>query len=1077
MGTEFFSARMAMQTSGWLSGASRAALGGALAVGGLALAPAAWAEPLPTIGRDILFTDGNSVSVSLDDGEEYTSYDIGYRIEQRGGGSISMINYGLISNATIAAIQGLADADTTGFINLQQNGTISASEVGLYANHAGSGAITISTAVGSSTSTRSEAVHAIHSGSGAITAELFGSLSSEDEAVMIEHQGSGNVSVTVGEDASITSQNPAVSVVREPQGGQSGTGNTSVVFDTGSLVRSQYYGLYVSNKAAGNVDVDLRGTIQVGSPSWGNFYAGACGGIYALQFADGDMNITLSGLLQTGMNGIGAYMPGYQPEGSLNQGNMRITLAEGAALFAEVNGIDTAMYRDGDLIISLAENTLLRAGSNAIYATKAGNGAFSITNAGQISGGNHGIAAIRTEAGLLSISNSGHLTAQDVAMFGYAAAGDIEAVNTSTVGSTHMGDSMPLTTGVLLNAAGSVTFTNSGLIESHSNRGVALYGSTIALENSGHIDGSVTFAAFVEDLKPGSEITVASAEGPDLPTLDSARFINTKTGSWSLNGTFSDLGANAVLENYGTIYLNTASNSDFAPRLRAGAIINSGDLSLMNGTLSTATIYGDLSFKQGGVLSLDVMRDDAVGGPQWLLSDTLKVNGLFDKTNMQLNVNVLDGGTLQRGDGFIVAQAKRWTGSFTPQFTSIFLGFREAKEGELDALYKVPLPASDDEPAPILVLGPNLKIVYDQLRDFAAVALSPNQTATAQGLQSLDIPPQMDTRVAQQANPLFDAVLHLNSEAEAQSAFDQLSGELHPAIRTAMAEDSRLPRNAVLGRLDAVEKGSLWGQIFYNTGTNDRSTPDNTAAVTRNTKGFLLGADASLSEDVVVGVAGAYVDSDLDQTARAGEATHTSGHAFGYIGAKAGKLKLKAGLGYAWGEAETHRDVAFTGFEDHLDATYDTTLWQAFAEAGVPMAFAGGTVEPFAQIAHVQATSDAFAEEGAEAALTAEKATTKTTVSTLGLRLETAANGVFSVGGMVGWQHNFGTLTPESRFAFAGGDSFSVAGADQSRNAAVIGVEARARIGSLSSIGLGYDGVLGANNENHAAKLSFRLAF
>src|SRR5690606_5511050 len=136
----------------------------------------------------------------------------------------------------------------------------------------------------SGTSTDGYAVYAEHTGDGDITANLAGALASADEAVSLAHSGTGTVNLNVLENAVINSANTALSVTRANAGANAPQSNTFITLEEGSLVTSNYYGIYVSNSAAGNVDMDLAGTIQVGSPDYGDFYDGGCGGIYAVQY-------------------------------------------------------------------------------------------------------------------------------------------------------------------------------------------------------------------------------------------------------------------------------------------------------------------------------------------------------------------------------------------------------------------------------------------------------------------------------------------------------------------------------------------------------------------------------------------------------------------------------------------------------------------------------------------------------------------------------------------------------------------------------------------------------------------------
>src|SRR5690606_20923475 len=99
------------------------------------------------------------------------------------------------------------------------------------------------------------------------------------------------------------------------------------------------------------------------------------------------------------------------------------------------------------------------------------------------------------------------------------------------------------------------------------------------------------------------------------------------------------------------------------------------------------------------------------------------------------------------------------------------------------------------------------------------------------------------------------------------------------------------------------------------------------------------------------------------------------------------------------------------------------------------------------------------------------------TLLTVGSRFSTSTSGAFSVRGMLGWQHVFGALVPTNRFNFDGGDTFTVAGVAQSRDAAVVNIEANFDLSSGAALGIGYDGVVGNDAQDHAAKVSLRIKF
>jgi outer membrane autotransporter protein len=524
------------------------------------------------------------------------------------------------------------------------------------------------------------------------------------------------------------------------------------------------------------------------------------------------------------------------------------------------------------------------------------------------------------------------------------------------------------------------------------------------------------------------------AEVPDIEA--SHRFTN--AGTWNSIGGISVFGgADDILDNVaggrliGGVSAATAETTTYSG---LETLANSGTIIMIDGGFGDVVqTTGDASFAAGSVLAVDA---GGTGSDRFVAdgATTIEAGARLQVSNPQPLVIGTRYTVLESAGGV--------TGSFTfdDAFLSAFLGYRQG-----------------NTPTTIF-------IELARLRAFAAAGLTPNQIAVGSAL---------DGQAA--SDPLAAAALLLSTDAAAQAAFDGLSGEVHPAVRTAMVEDTRLPRNAVLERLREPQGGAVWGQLFGNWGKNDGR--GGTADLDRDTIGGVLGADFGVGDKAVLGVAGAYLETDLTLAARASDAKLKSFHILGYAGGSFGALSLKAGGGYASYDIDTDRFTAFPGAGETLLGAYDGSVIHGFAEAGYRVALGGGYVEPFAQLVAIRAKTDGFAETGGSAALTGVGEKEKALASTLGMRFETARVGAFSVAGMAGWQHGFGTLEPASRLRFATGPAFSVVAAGQSRNAGVAAIEGRFRPSERISASIGYDGVIGSAGQDHSIKAGLRIAF
>lgn len=366
---------------------------------------------------------------------------------------------------------------------------------------------------------------------------------------------------------------------------------------------------------------------------------------------------------------------------------------------------------------------------------------------------------------------------------------------------------------------------------------------------------------------------------------------------------------------------------------------------------------------------------------------------------------------------------------------------------------------------PMLTYEPNdvlLTLVRNDL-DFASIGHTFNQRSTGAGVQTLGF-----------GAPIYDAILSLD-EPSAQMAFDSLSGEIHASLRSAMTDDTRLPRNAVLSHLSHDDGQSVWIEGFGNWGSTD--TDFNAADTARNTKGFVAGADTTVDENIRLGLAAGYTHTNLDVDARDSLARINSVHVIGYAGAVFDALRLSAGFGYAHSNLQTVRAVVFSGFSDVLDADYHGSLLQGFGEAAYAIPMEDYTLSPFANFATVRAHTDAFSEQGGDAVLSGAARSDTATFSTLGLRFQSEASDVLSVTANAGWRHTFGTATPFAVLAFDGSAPFAVAGIPTARDVAATDAGVTWHVYPDLSFGLAYNGLLGGGSRDNAFRVTIDKTF
>ncbi|KAA6169918.1 S8 family serine peptidase, partial [Pseudomonas marginalis] len=234
---------------------------------------------------------------------------------------------------------------------------------------------------------------------------------------------------------------------------------------------------------------------------------------------------------------------------------------------------------------------------------------------------------------------------------------------------------------------------------------------------------------------------------------------------------------------------------------------------------------------------------------------------------------------------------------------------------------------------------------------FASVAVTDNQRAVAAAAEQLGA-----------GNGVYESLLLAPSAASAQGAFQQLSGEIYPALETALVNDNRYLREAVGERLQQGEmgtspqtidtRGNVWVKALGAWGKTDSSS--DTAGYTTSIGGLLAGVDGALDEDTRLGLVAGYSDTSLNM----GDGTHSrasvdSYHFGAYAGHEIGAWRLSGGATYSWHRADVKRELQYGEVAGKQKAKVDARSTQVFTEAAYRLNLQPLALEPFANLAYV----------------------------------------------------------------------------------------------------------------------------
>ena len=500
---------------------------------------------------------------------------------------------------------------------------------------------------------------------------------------------------------------------------------------------------------------------------------------------------------------------------------------------------------------------------------------------------------------------------------------------------------------------------------------------------------------------------------------------------------------------------------------RVGSVVLGKGATVAPGnSIGTLNVAGDLDFDAGSVYEVEV-------DPAGSASDRIEAGGRVALNGAAVRHVGLDGG-YRPSSTYTIVQA---AGGVDGRFGSV---------------------ASD-----YVFLRPDLSYdanhVYLQLTrndtGFDDLALTANQRATAAGAES-----------AGAGSPVYGAIATQTGDAASLRAlYDQLSGEIHASVGSALSEDSRHPRDAALGRLRAAfgqaggsdapvttygpggpqaaeadtRRVAAWGQAYGAWGSSDGDADAGSAKLDRSAGGLFVGADARIGGNWRAGLMAGYGNTSLEAHARASKADVDSYTVGAYAGGRAGPVNLRLGAAHSWHETDTRRSIAEPGLAGTARADYRGRTAQVFGEAGYPLQAGRVAVEPYAGLAYVNLRTGGYDESG-PAGLHAGSRSDETTYTTLGAR----ASAQFELGrvqaavrGALGWRHALGDVNLQARHAFAGGAAFDVAGAPIARNAAVVEAGVDMQVGRGTTVGLAYQGQAGDGMRQHGVGANVTVRF
>lgn len=356
---------------------------------------------------------------------------------------------------------------------------------------------------------------------------------------------------------------------------------------------------------------------------------------------------------------------------------------------------------------------------------------------------------------------------------------------------------------------------------------------------------------------------------------------------------------------------------------------------------------------------------------------------------------------------------------------------------------------------------------------FDSVATTQNQKSVAQALDKLPT-----------ENSLYKSILKSDSKDEAISVFNALTGQVHTDVLSNQINNSRHIRETIFKQLRFSEslnrtkehhdnKGNVWAKVLHDW--DHTASDSNAESYNTSTYGVFLGADQRFYNDkVALGLATGFTKNTLSGHHNSGSSDNY--HLAIYGGIQLDPITLRAGAGHAWHHINTHRSVS------QSIGNYQTQTRQAFVEAAYPLKAGIINIEPFANLAYINATNNTIREKGNRASLKADKQHINGILSTLGVRLDNQwklnPRSSLNLYGELGWQHQYGNLARGMKFTFADAEpAFISQGSSAARNGAIIKTGVDLNINNNAKLSINYSKLAAKNYADNNIDARISLMF
>ena len=374
--------------------------------------------------------------------------------------------------------------------------------------------------------------------------------------------------------------------------------------------------------------------------------------------------------------------------------------------------------------------------------------------------------------------------------------------------------------------------------------------------------------------------------------------------------------------------------------------------------------------------------------------------------------------------------------------------------------------------------------------------LTPNELSLAGGLECIYSEVGATALNGTATGNLFSQLFTITSPATYAAAVNELTGASYAGYLQSFntlgyhyntlldrATDCEVPALAGSALACRTSPVRLWAQLDYDSFHHHGDM--NLSGYQSDRWSAMMGLDANITPDAIVGVSGGHVWNDVSYRNLNGDVNGDGWQVGAYAVYDPGSFYVKALGTYSWFDhGKAHRQIDFPalGFgtlNGTVTANPDVDLWTLGLHAGYRIPIAPNSViTPFLNYDYTDAKLKAFTETGLPGAnLAINGGSAKHSWVTGGLKWAGELAGLVPEVS-VGWRHMFGKQAESFNANFAdylNNCDFDILSMREKRDAVLAGLSIGGKLGGLLDVRVGYEGAFNKSYTEHSGYVKLVL--